>query len=165
MGRFKRVPMAPPGTMTQEVLLPQGRSGCWVLLVLHASLCGCCHGPASQHSEVQVGSDVLLQPGQVLGRIVLALVQEPPARREQTTRGSFHGNRGLVRSSTMLHRIIHSHIFEIDRQIYILMVLSRPEIQHMQFVVAGLDAEKNDMHRKQLVMHTLLQCKLFLKKV
>lgn len=90
-GEVTRVPMMPPGTMTQEILLlPQGRSGCWVLLVLHASLCGCCHGSASQHSQVQLGSDVLLQPGQVLGLIVLTLVQESPARREQTTRGSFH---------------------------------------------------------------------------
>lgn len=87
-GRFFRVPMVPPGTTTLEILLPQRRSGRGVLLVLHASLCGRCHGSASQHSEVQLGSNVLLQAGQIL--IVLTLVQESPAHKEQTTLGSYH---------------------------------------------------------------------------
>lgn len=89
-GEVKRVPMMPPGMMTLEILLPQRRSRCWVLVVLHASLCSCCHGSASQHSQVQLWSDVLLQSGQILGLIVLTLVQESPAHKQQTTRGSFH---------------------------------------------------------------------------
>lgn len=83
-GEVKRVPMIAPGMMTLEILLLQRRSGCWVLLVLHASLCSCCHGSASQHSKVQLWSYVLLQSGQILGLIFLTIVQVSPAHKDQT---------------------------------------------------------------------------------
>lgn len=98
-GKVFRVPTMRPRTTALEILplLLQQRSGCGVLMVLHASFCGRCHGSASQHSEVQLGSDVLLQTRQVLSLIVLTVVQESPAHKEKTTRGSFHNIKGLLR--------------------------------------------------------------------